>query len=59
MGVPIRAILFTGARALNGKSSPMVNNSSATPISASSSISCTSPTVGPPVFGPTSTPARM
>src|ERR671916_1940984 len=59
IAVPARATRRTGLSSLREKCRPIAKSRSATPISASNSISCTSPTVGPPVFGPTMTPASM
>ena len=58
-GVPIRAMYLTGLRSLCENSSPRANSKSATPISASRSMSCTAVMVRPPVCGPRMTPARM
>ena len=56
---PMRATRRTGASSLNDTSRPRENSSSTTPSSAMRSMSWTLPTVGPPLNGPTMTPARM
>ena len=59
MGVPISAMPRTGRRSLSENSRPSANSSRATPISASSSMSCVFASVTPAVLGPRMTPARM
>ncbi len=59
MGVPIRAMARTGRSSLSENSRPSANSSSATPISASSSMSWGSEIQAPPVTGPSTMPATM
>ncbi len=59
IGVPINAMRRTGANRSTGNSRPTVNNRRATPMSARTSTSSKWTTVGPPVLGPTTMPAKM
>ncbi len=58
-GAPIMATRRTGFRSLSENSSPRANSKSATPISASSSISWVLDTASPAVWGPRMIPAAM
>ena len=57
-GAPTIATRRTGRRSDRDSSSPRPNSSRVTPISARRSRFCGSPTVMPPVCGPTTMPAR-